>query len=290
MVAAAHPGDEPAKPRSGVPVAARRAPAGHLQRANARPRAARVPGALAARRIGRVQHQRSQGLAVAEGVGLSQEGPVGVAVERDAAEAQSPAHGVDVVGRGGGSVGIEAGAELLSAPGDDDLALDAPVLGAAAVKPLRHAGAAHVDKNQPASLEQASEGRDVVPGAAGRGVAGPALDGEDGSQRGPGAIRARPQREADLGRAQPRVGPLEGDGDLAAAKAAQQPAGAGSEAARSAGVRLARLARGATRGTRRRGEGDRQDEGDDAGGQGDGAHHHDANKRPRQGEWPLRPR
>ena len=61
--------------------------------------------ALAAHRVGAVEDQRVESVAVTERVRLPQEGAVGVAVERDPIEPERGAHGVDVVGGRRGPIG-----------------------------------------------------------------------------------------------------------------------------------------------------------------------------------------
>src|SRR6185295_6600590 len=106
------PMDELANSLLGISGARRIALAGYRDRPNAGGEQGRVPGALATGWIGRVEHQCVEGVRVAEGIRLGKKGSVGVPVQRDAPEAQGPAHIVDVVGGGGGAVGAEQAAQL----------------------------------------------------------------------------------------------------------------------------------------------------------------------------------
>ena len=187
----AQPADQLAEALAGVAGAVRRAPAGDRDRANAGRDQARVPGALAASRIGRIEHQRVQRVGMAEGVGLGEEGPVGVAVEGDPAEAQGPPDVVDVVGGRRGAVGAEPRSELLARRPESAIQSGAPAGGrgspAARERPVPRMSTVT------SSRRRSSEPKSFDVGAGGprAGVAGSALDREDRPQRRPIAIVAR---------------------------------------------------------------------------------------------------
>ena len=79
----------------------------------------------AGHRIGAVEHERAEPVAVVDGERLGGEGAVGVAVEVDAPDPQRVEHGGDVVDRGAGAVEVAPRAELArAAPGAPHVVLD----------------------------------------------------------------------------------------------------------------------------------------------------------------------
>ena len=169
-----------------------------------------------------------------ERVRLGQEGAVGVAVHLHLVVAERRSHVVDVVGGGGGPVGVEALAELLRARRHADVVGGAAALHVRAVDRLRATGAAGVDEDQLAVVEQVAERVDVAAGAADRAVPRPTLDGDDRSLRGRAAVGARAHRERDRDLPERRVGALERELDLAAEQALRglRRRGSGSRSAR----------------------------------------------------------
>ena len=137
---------------------------------------------------------------MAEGVGLREEGAVGVAVQRDPAEAEGTPDGIDVVGGRAGVVRLEIVAEPASAFRQRDPFGGAARLQVGAADRPRQPGPPHVDEDQLAVVEEPAEQlRERVRGA-GAGVSGASFDGDDRPPRRRPAVVTRTEGEADLER------------------------------------------------------------------------------------------
>ena len=199
--------------------ALRRTVAGDRERADRGPRQARVPGGLAARGIGRVEHERIEPVGVAEGIRLAEVGAVGVAVEGDPLVAERFAYVVDVVGGRRGPVGGGAVAQPARALGDRDPFRRPPLLHVGAVDGLGAPRPPHVDEHQRVRVEERAEELHVGVGAERARVARATLDGEDRLGRLGVAVVRRAHGIADARHPDRLVGALERHLDLAAAKA-----------------------------------------------------------------------
>ena len=213
--------DHAAEARRGVAGAGRRAAASGVKRANAGGIQRAVVGVVGG--VGRVEDQGAQARGVANRIGLTEQGAVGVPVEGDAWETKRGADGVQVRSGFGAGVGGVVRPELLGALADRDVFLDDPLLQRRAVDRTRRAGAALVEEDEVAAAQQRRQGglhRAHVFGR-GRGEAGAAVDGDDRAEGRPPPVRARAQCEADLGRSQRWVRAPQRDFDLSAAQRAR---------------------------------------------------------------------
>ncbi len=243
-----HVGGRAREPLAGVAGAVRRAPAGDLDALVAGLDQARIPGVLTRHRVGPVEDERVEAVGVAEGVGLAEVGAEGVAVEGDPLEAQRGADVVDVIGGGAGGVRLPVVAEAAGTLGDRDPLRSGAALDVGAADRPRAAGAAHVDEDELAMLQQVPEQADVGVAAATARVPGPALDGEDRAPRRRLAIVALAHGEADLEFALLRRRPELRDLDRPAAEVGADPRSARARAQ----LRMLRRARATPPPQRRR--------------------------------------
>ncbi len=189
-------------------------------------------------RVGGVEDQAAQRTRVADRVGLAEQGPVGVAVEEDLAEAERPADDVEVLGGFAARVAGVARAELVGALADRDRFLDQALLQRRAVDHVGTAAAALVEDDEVAAAQQRRQGSDqrARERRRRRAVAGPAVHRHDRPQRGLVAIRAGADAEGDLGGAERWVGAAHRHDHVAAAEEPRHPEIAGMEAGPGGGI------------------------------------------------------
>ena len=128
------------------------------------------------------------------GEGLPEERAVGVAVEIDLVDTERVEHEREVVGRERGAVEIGGRSELRAAESDAVDVVAGEPLQWRATNRLRRAGAAVVDEQEVAAVEQRVEQREVRGRARRRRVAGSALGRDDRSQRRERGVTARGAR------------------------------------------------------------------------------------------------
>lgn len=143
--------DHAGEPGDRVAAAGRRVAAGDPQAFEPGGQERPVVGVVAG--IGGVEDQAAQAVRVADGVGLTEERPVGIAVEEDLAEAERPPQQVEVFGPFGRGVAGVARAELVGALADRDRFLDQAGLQSRAVDRVGAAGAAHVIEDEVAAAQ-----------------------------------------------------------------------------------------------------------------------------------------
>jgi hypothetical protein len=158
----------------------------------------RIPGRFADDGPSAVEDQGAEEVAVAAGEGLGEVAAVGVAVEVDLGDGEGSENGGEVVGGEAGAVEIGGGTEGRAAEGDVLQGAVAVGLERFAIDGLGFTGAAIVDQQQVAGIEQGVEEIEVAGTAAGGGVAGAAFDGYDSPSGGLGGVEVGVELEGDI--------------------------------------------------------------------------------------------
>jgi hypothetical protein len=185
-----------------------------------------VPGGFADDGPGAIEDEGAEEIAMAGGEGLAEVAAVGIAIEVDLGDGEGGQDGGEVVGGEAGTVEIGGGAEEGAAKVDIVEGAVAIVLEGFAIEGLGFAGAAIVDQQEVAGVEQGVEERKVAGAAAGGWIAGSAFDGYDGSGGGLGRVAMGEEFEGDLEDTGDFAGGIERAGDGAAVGG---NAGAGGE-------------------------------------------------------------
>ena len=207
-----------------------RAPGARLRaRAHQADRAARrrelvQPERVVGERVGAAQHDRADVLRVAARVGRHHPGRIRVAPQVQPLDAECGAHRVDVIGHRGDAIRADAGAQLATARTDRRRRprgrRDQPerhITQCVAGDGIRAAGAARIDDQQLAPVEQGAEGRRQLRRKLDRRPA--AGRAEQRAERRARLVAAGQHGERDRRRPQRRIRGVERNGDAAALRA-----------------------------------------------------------------------